>query len=261
MNPSNIRSALLKRYRLKPCLPRHVAIIMDGNGRWAKKRHLPRIAGHRAGAHSIREIVRLSGELGIEALTLYAFSTENWKRPRQEIRLLMQLLKQYLRNEVKELLENNVRLRTIGNTEDLPAEIRRELKKSMDATSHCTGLTLVLALSYSGRADLTRAVKKIAKQVQEKKLNPASIREEDITLALSTGDLPEVDLLIRTSGELRVSNFMLWELAYSEFHITKTLWPDFRTPHFIQAMRDFQQRQRRFGGVESVTGSVISWAR
>ena len=255
------KAALLKRYRLKPHLPRHVAIIMDGNGRWAKKRHLPRIAGHRAGAQSIREIVRLSGELGIEALTLYAFSTENWKRPRQEVRLLMQLLKQYLRNEVAELLENNVQLGTIGNTQDLPPEIQQELRKAIQATAHCTGLKLVLALSYSGRADLARAVREIARKVQSGKLAPAAVSEKNITQSLSTAHLPEVDLLIRTSGELRVSNFLLWELAYSEFHITKTLWPDFRTPHFINAVRDFQKRQRRFGGVESMVGSVVSWGR
>jgi len=254
------QASLLKRYHLKNCLPRHVAIIMDGNGRWAKKRHLPRIAGHRAGALSIREIVRLCGELGIEALTLYAFSTENWKRPRQEVRLLMQLLKQYLRSEVEELKQNNVRLGTIGNTQDLPDEIREELKKAMTATAHCTGLRLILALSYSGRADLTRAVREIAKLAASKKLDPSNLKEETITKALSTRDLPEVDLLIRTSGEFRVSNFLLWELAYSEFHITKTLWPDFRTPHFISALKDFQGRQRRFGGVESVVGSVTTWA-
>ena len=251
----------LKRYRLKPHLPRHVAIIMDGNGRWAKKRHLPRIAGHRAGALSIREIVRLCGELGLEALTLYAFSTENWKRPRREVGLLMQLLKQYLRSEVEELRQNNVRLGTIGNTSDLPKEIRAELEKAMEATAHCTGLKLILALSYSGRADLTRAVREIARKVKSGKLSPAAIKEETVTRALATGNLPEVDFLIRTSGEMRVSNFLLWELAYAEFHVTKTLWPDFRTPHFIEALKDFQKRQRRFGGVRSVLGSVISWAR
>ncbi len=234
---------------------------MDGNGRWAKKRHLPRIAGHRAGAHSIREIVRLSGELGIEALTLYAFSTENWRRPKKEVGLLMQLLKQYLRNEVGELLENNVQLKTIGNTGDLPLEIQSELRKAMGATAHCTGLKLVLALSYSGRADLIHAIKRIAKKAKAGHLHPEAITEKTIGQSLSTADLPEVDLLIRTSGEFRVSNFLLWELAYSEFHITKTLWPDFRTPHFIAALRDFQGRQRRFGGVESIVGSVTSWAR
>ena len=253
-------AALLKRYRLKPHLPQHVAIIMDGNGRWAKKRHLPRIAGHRAGAHSIREIVRLSGQLGVKALTLYAFSTENWKRPRQEVSLLMQLLRQYLRSEVAELIENNVRLGTIGNTQDLPKEIQEELRRAIQVTSRGTGLRLILALSYSGRSDITRAVREIAQKAKAGKISPAAIREETITRSLSTKDLPEVDLLIRTSGEMRVSNFLLWELAYSEFHITKTLWPDFRTPHFIAALRDFQKRQRRFGGVESVMGSVASWA-
>ncbi len=255
------KDSLLKKYHLKDHLPKHVAIIMDGNGRWAQKRHLPRIAGHRAGALSIREIVRLAGELGIEALTLYAFSTENWKRPRQEVKLLMQLLKQYLRSEVKELLQNNVRLQTIGNRKDLPKEIQKELEASIRATAHCTGLTLVLALSYSGRADLTNAVKRIAEQVKAKKLDPKKITEETITKALSTGELPEVDYLIRTSGEMRLSNFLLWELAYSEIHITKTLWPDFRTQHFIEALRDFEGRQRRFGGVTNIIGSFTQWAR
>jgi len=255
------KDALLKKYHLKPVLPKHVAIIMDGNGRWAQKRHLPRIAGHRAGAHSIRELVRLAGELGIEALTLYAFSTENWKRPPQEVRLLMQLLKQYLRNEVKELLQNNVRLQTIGNRKDLPGEIQKELEKSIQATAHCTGLTLVLALSYSGRADITNAVKQIAAQVKSGKLKVDSITEKMITSALSTSDLPEVDFLIRTSGEVRISNFLLWELAYSEIYITKTLWPDFKTKSFIEALKDFQGRQRRFGGVTNIIGSFTKWAR
>jgi undecaprenyl diphosphate synthase len=254
-------AALLKRYRLKPHLPRHVAIIMDGNGRWAKKRHLPRIAGHRAGALSIREIVRFSGELGLEVLTLYAFSTENWKRPPHEVGLLMQLLKQYLRSEVTELKANNVQLSSIGNREDLPMEIRGELDRAVQATASCTGLKLVLALSYSGRADLTKAVKNLCRQAQEGKLSPGSINESRVTQALSTARLPEVDLLIRTSGEMRISNFLLWEIAYAELHITKTLWPDFRTGHFAAALRDFQGRKRRFGGVQSVLGSVASWSR
>jgi undecaprenyl diphosphate synthase len=250
-----------KRYRLKPNVPRHVAIIMDGNGRWAKKRHLPRIAGHRAGALSIREIVRVAGELGIEALTLYAFSTENWKRPPREVGLLMQLLKQYLRSEVAELKANHVRLTTIGNREDLPKEIQAELERAIQTTAQGTGLTLVLALSYSGRADLTKAVKSLCLQVKKGKLSPHSIKEKHISQSLSTASLPEVDLLIRTSGEMRISNFLLWEIAYSELHITKTLWPDFRTRHFLAALRDFQGRKRRFGGVRSVIGSVASWVR
>ena len=254
-------AAHLKRYRLKPHMPRHVAIIMDGNGRWAKKRHLPRIAGHRAGALSIREIVRVSGELGLEALTLYAFSTENWKRPPREVGLLMQLLKQYLRSEVEELKANNVRLATIGNREDLPKEIQAELERAIQATSKGTGLTLILALSYSGRNDLTKAVKSLCQKVKKGSLSPDSLKESHIAQALSTAQLPEVDLLIRTSGEMRISNFLLWEIAYAELHITKTLWPDFRTRHFLAALRDFQGRKRSFGGVESVIGSVASWAR
>jgi undecaprenyl diphosphate synthase len=246
----------LKKYRLRPPIPRHAAIIMDGNGRWAKKRGLPRIAGHRAGAESVREVVRLSGEIGIEVLTLYAFSTENWKRPRQEVRLLMLLLKRYLRQEVKELLKNNVKLLTIGRTKDLPVEIQKELRKAMKATAHCGGLKLVLALSYSGRADMTQAVQKLAKQVELKKIKPAQINEGTINRALSTGGFPPVDFLIRTSGEIRLSNFLLWELAYSEFYITKTLWPDFRQKPFLTAIREFQKRERRFGGIESQTGSV-----
>jgi undecaprenyl diphosphate synthase len=251
-------SALLKRYRLKPCLPKHVAIIMDGNGRWAKKRHLPRIAGHRQGAHTIRRIVRLCGQLGIEVLTLYAFSTENWKRPPREVFLLMNLLKRYLRNEVEELKQNNVRLLSIGNRADMPGEIQEELDKATQATAHCTGLKLVLALSYSGRDDLARATREIARQVKAGHLRLSDIREETVARHLSTRDLPEVDLLIRTSGEERVSNFLLWEIAYSEFHITPTLWPDFHERHFISALRDFQGRKRRFGGVKDVVGGVSS---
>ena len=242
-------------------IPAHIAIIMDGNGRWAKRRGLPRVAGHRVGVSTVRTTVEDCASLGVKALTLYAFSAENWKRPRQEVRLLMQLLKQYLRQEVKELLQNNVRLQTIGRAEDLPAEIQQELKQSIKATAHCTGLTLVLALSYSGRADIASAVKRIAGEVKKGKLNPDSIDEKTITQALSTAQLPEVDFLIRTSGEMRVSNFLLWELAYSEFYITKTLWPDFKTKDFIAALKDFQSRQRRFGGVTNIIGSFTSWAR
>ena len=244
----------------QPARPDHIAIIMDGNGRWATARGLPRLAGHRAGVENIRPILTTCVEEGVRYLTLYAFSTENWKRPRQEVRLLMQLLKRYLRSEVKELLANNVRLQTIGNRADLPPDIQKELEASIRATAHCTGLTLVLALSYSGRADLTQAVRRIARQVEAGKLKAPAVTEKTVTESLSTGKLPEVDLLIRTSGEMRISNFLLWELAYSEFHITKTLWPDFRTPHFIRALKDFQTRQRRFGGVDNVVGSVPSWA-
>jgi undecaprenyl diphosphate synthase len=249
-------TSLLKHYRLKNCLPRHVAIIMDGNGRWAQKRRLPRIAGHRAGAHSIREIVRFSGELGIEVLTLYAFSTENWRRPRHEVGFLMKLLRKYLRSEVPELLKNNVKFQTIGRLRDLPPEIRRELALARQQTSRCTGLTLALALSYSGRADLTDAFRAMGREIKSGRLSPSQITEEAIARRLSTAGFPEVDLLIRTSGEMRISNFLLWEMAYAEFHVTKTLWPDFRKKDLVAAIREFQGRERRFGGVMGVTGSL-----
>ena len=246
------RKTALKKYGLserKAPLPRHVAIIMDGNGRWAGKRGLPRIAGHRAGVTSIRETVRLCGELGIETLTLYAFSTENWSRPPREVSLLMALLKRYLRKEVPELRKNNVRLATIGRTRDLPEDARQALRRSIDELSDRTGLTLVLALSYSGRADLTDAVRAISSKVKTGRLSPAAIDESTVAGHLSTAPFPEVDLLIRTSGEMRLSNFLLWELAYAEMVVTRTLWPDFRGPHLIRAIREFQKRERRFGGL------------
>jgi undecaprenyl diphosphate synthase len=246
------RETVLKKHGLterKAPLPRHVAIIMDGNGRWARQRGLPRIAGHRAGVASIRETVRLCGELRIPALTLYAFSTENWRRPAREVSLLMALLRHYLRREVPELMRSNVRLATIGRTRDLPPAARGELKRAIAALSRNTGLTLVLALSYSGRADLVDAVRDIAGRVRKGKLSPASIGEDTVSGALSTAGFPEVDLLIRTSGEMRLSNFLLWELAYSELVVTKTLWPDFRGRHLVAALKEYQKRERRFGGL------------
>jgi undecaprenyl diphosphate synthase len=256
MNPD--RKTVLKAHGLserKAPLPRHIAVIMDGNGRWARQRGLPRIAGHRAGVTSIRETVRLCGELGVETLTLYAFSTENWRRPPREVSLLMALLKHYLRREVPELARNNVRLATIGRTRDLPKDARKELERSIGALKDRTGLTLVLALSYSGRADLTDAVRRIASRVKAGKLAPRAIDEKTVTGALSTAALPEVDLLIRTSGEMRLSNFLLWELAYSEMVVTKTLWPDFRKKHLLAAIREYQKRERRFGGLVNLNQS------
>ncbi len=246
------RETVLKRYGLterKAPLPRHVAVIMDGNGRWARTRGLPRIAGHRAGVSSIRETVRLCGELGIETLTLYAFSTENWRRPAREVSLLMALLRHYLKREVPELMKNNVRLATIGRTRDLPAPARKELRKAIAALSGNRGLTLVLALSYSGRADLIDAARSLASRARDGRIRPGDIDEATFSGALSTAGLPEVDLLIRTSGEMRLSNFLLWELAYSELIVTKTLWPDFRAKHLVAALREYQKRERRFGGL------------
>jgi undecaprenyl diphosphate synthase len=258
LTPMTNPNEMLKRYRLRSVLPRHVAVIMDGNGRWAAKRMLPRIAGHRAGAESVRTAVRFCGQLGIEALTLYAFSTENWKRPRAEISLLMQLLKRYLRGEVEELRRNNVQLHAIGRLSDLPADCRRELEKARRALASCTGLKLVLALSYSGRADLVDAVRKAVSDVRRGRLLPGKLDETEIAKRLSTAGLPEVDLMIRTSGEMRLSNFLLWELAYAEIYVTKTLWPDFREKDFAEALRDFQKRDRRFGGLVNVRGTGVS---
>ncbi len=233
---------------------------MDGNGRWAAKRGLPRIAGHRSGAESVRSAVDFCGRLGIEALTLYAFSTENWRRPRMEVALLMKLLTRYLRGEVPELKRNNVRLSAIGRLGDLPGECRAELRKAEKALAGNTGLRLVLALSYSGRADLTDAMRSIALKVKKGRLAPSTVDEATIASHLSTAGLPEVDLIIRTSGEMRLSNFLLWELAYAEMVVTKTLWPDFREADFAAALRDFQGRSRRFGGLVDVKGAVSAVA-
>ena len=233
-------------------LPRHVAIIMDGNGRWAKARRLPRLAGHRAGVESVRASVRASAELGIEVLTLYVFSVENWNRPKAEVSGLMQVLKETLRCELAELDENNVRLRTIGRETDLPADVRRQLDETRDALAANTGLTLNLALSYGGRAELVDATKSLVKDIVAGQLSVDDISEASVARYLYTADIPDPDLLIRTSGELRVSNFLLWQIAYSEIWVTKDHWPDFRREHLIAAIRDYQARERRFGRVNSV---------
>ncbi len=228
-------------------LPRHIAVIMDGNGRWARQRFLPRVAGHKAGVASVREIVESSARLGIEALTLYAFSTENWKRPALEVQTLWRLLRIYLRSELPTLQNNNVRLETIGRIEELPASAREELERVKSLTAHNTGLCLTLALNYSGRAELVDAMKAIAATG----LSPDLIDEDTIQSHLSTAALPEPDLLIRTSGEMRISNFLLWQIAYTELHVSPVLWPDFRLKHLLQAVLDFQGRERRFGGVSA----------
>lgn len=230
-------------------LPRHVAIIMDGNGRWAKKRGLPRIQGHRQGVESVRTLVRAAGELGIEYLTLYAFSVENWSRPKAEVRLLMEFLKRFLRDELEELSSNNVKLQAIGRLTDLPKEVQEELHRTILATSRNTGLTLILALSYSGRVELVEAVRSIVREVQSGHLDWAQIDETVISHHLYTRYYPEPDLLIRTSGEMRLSNFLLWQLSYTELYVTPTLWPDFRKNQFIEALRDFSLRHRRYGKV------------
>ncbi len=231
-------------------LPRHVAIIMDGNGRWAKARGVPRLLGHRAGRESVREAVRGCAALGVEVLTLYTFSTENWSRPAREVAALMSMLRDSLRAEREELRANNVRLQVIGRLDDLPAPVRRSIREAEEFLSSCTGMLLVLALSYSGRAELVDAVRRIVADRAAHRLAPGDVDDELVSSYLYTAGLPDPDLLIRTSGEMRVSNFMLWQLAYTELWITDTLWPDFRRRHLYQAIADYQARERRFGRVD-----------
>jgi undecaprenyl diphosphate synthase len=237
-------------------IPRHIAIIMDGNGRWAKRRGMPRIAGHTEGVESVRDIVEACGQLGVKFLTLYAFSTENWKRPKDEVSLLMRLLLKALRDETDRLHTNNVRIRTIGDIDALPAEVRAELAEDIRKTQDNTGLTLTLALSYSGRWDLTQAVRRIAGAVAEGVLRPDAVSDATISGFLSTEGMPDPDLLIRTSGEFRISNFLLWQLAYSEIYITPKFWPGFRRDELYAAVRDYQKRERRFGMVSEQLGSA-----
>jgi undecaprenyl diphosphate synthase len=236
-------------------VPTHIAIIMDGNGRWAKSKGMPRVYGHREGVRSVREIVEVCGELGVRYLTLYTFSIENWKRPLAEVSMLMNLLVSTLAREMKSLHDNNVRLVTIGDLSALPVEAQRELREAIEYTGANTGLTLNLALSYSGRWDIVRAARAIAGRVRRGELEPDEIGEQTITEHLSTAGIPDPDLLIRTSGEERISNFLLWELAYTELYITPTYWPEFRRPHLIEAIDAYRARERRFGLVsEQVAG-------
>ena len=230
-------------------IPGHVAIIMDGNGRWAKARHLPRVEGHRQGAESVRAIVRAAGEVGVKYLTLYAFSVENWTRPKEEVDTLMKYLARYLKNEIGELNRNNVRLEVIGQIYRLPEFVQDQLRKSMAALAKNNGLTLILALSYGGRTEIVDAVRLIAGKVQAGKLDTEEINEQVISQHLYTRHYPDPDLLIRTSGEMRVSNFLLWQISYAELVVTPTLWPDFRKAQFFQALEEYGGRHRRFGGV------------
>jgi undecaprenyl diphosphate synthase len=232
-------------------LPRHVAVIMDGNGRWAKRRGKPRIFGHRAGAESVRALVDTSARLGLNALTLYAFSTENWKRPQDEVSGLMQMLKHYLKKELKTVHKNNIRFQAIGKICGLSEDVQKELRAAEEKTRSNTGTILSVALNYGGRAEIVEACKKAVRSLAESGASIEDLREEDIELNLYTRNLPEVDLLVRTSGELRISNFLLWQLAYSEIYVTPTLFPDFRRAEFLEAILDFQKRERRFGGIES----------
>ena len=228
-------------------MPRHIAVIMDGNGRWARQRRLPRIAGHKSGVDSVRDIVETCARLDVEALTLYAFSTENWKRPGLEVEALFRLLRLYLRSELTTLRKNNVRLNAIGRVVGLPASVQAELDHVIKLTAANTGLRLTLALNYSGRTEIVDAVRAIVASGAR----PDQIDEATIERHLYTHNLPDPDLLIRTSGEMRLSNFLLWQIAYTELVVSQTLWPDFRCRHLLASLLEFQRRERRFGGVEA----------
>ncbi len=230
-------------------VPKHIAIIMDGNGRWAKKRGLPRIAGHHEGVNSVRDIVEACGQLGVKFLTLYAFSTENWKRPKDEVSMLMRLLLKALRDERDRLHQNEVRLRAIGDIAALPQDVQDELLDGIEMMRHNSGLTLILALSYSGRWDLINALKRMHDEIKLGNIQKEDITEQLVSKYLSTREFPDPDLLIRTSGEFRISNFLLWQLAYSELFITDDFWPSFRRKHLYAAIADYQKRERRFGMV------------
>ena len=234
--------------------PSHIAIIMDGNGRWAKKRNLPRVSGHKEGINSVREIVRICGEIGISYLTLYTFSSENWARPKIEVSAIMKLLLGTIRKEINNLHQNNVRLSSIGNLQDLPSESRRGIVEGMEKTKNNTGLNLILALSYGSRQELLRAVKRIAIKIESGKLESKYISEDILSQELYTSNIPDPDLLIRTGGENRISNFLLWQLAYTELFMTNMFWPDFREKALLEAIVDYQSRQRRFGQ----TGEQVS---
>lgn len=228
-------------------VPRHVAIIMDGNGRWAEERHRPRLFGHKAGVDSVREVVETAREIGVEVLTLYAFSTENWERPSNEVSGLMVLLKSYLQSELRTMLRNDIRLRCLGEQERLPTDVQTVLARVIEETRSCQSMTLNLALSYGGRVELVRACRELARKCHEGSLNWQTLSEADIGEHLSTAGQPDPDLLIRTGGEHRLSNFLLWQASYAELYFTETRWPDFRKQHFLEAVGVFKSRQRRFG--------------
>jgi undecaprenyl diphosphate synthase len=228
-------------------LPRHIAIIMDGNGRWAKQKNLSRISGHMKGVDAVKEVVTACRELGIKVLTLYAFSIENWKRPAEEVTALMKLLREYLIKESEEMIQNNIRLNAIGRLEDLPPDVQDVLKETMEKTEKCDGMTLNLALSYGGRSEILHAIQEILSDFRKGRIRSEEMNIQRFSQYLWTKGLPDPDLLIRTSGELRVSNFLLWQIAYTELYVTETLWPDFDRNELLKAIADYQSRERRFG--------------
>jgi undecaprenyl diphosphate synthase len=233
-------------------LPAHVAIIMDGNGRWAAQRHLPRVEGHRAGIDSVRDTLETSARLGLDVLTLYAFSIENWKRPAAEVTTLMRLLKRYLRSELETLLSNDIRFRVIGRMEELAPDVQDELHRAMERTARSSGMLFNIALNYGGRAEIVDA----AKRAIASGMRPEALDEERFAGFLYTAGQPDPDLLIRTSGEMRVSNFLLWQIAYAEIYVTETLWPDFRRRHLLEAILAYQKRERRYGGITPVRAAI-----
>ncbi|MGI5989252.1 MAG: isoprenyl transferase [Lachnospiraceae bacterium] len=241
----------IRNEKLGLVIPCHVAIIMDGNGRWAKQRHMPRTYGHAAGAKNVKSVVRIADDIGIQYLTIYAFSTENWKRSAEEVSALMTLLKKYLRDYIGECNENNVRCRIIGRRDGLRQDLVDEIIGLEEATKANTGLQFTIAINYGGRDEITRAVQEIAREAKDGRLDPEAISEDTISAHLDTRDLPDPDLLIRTSGEERLSNYLPWQLAYTEFYFTDVYWPDFGRDDLIEAVRKYNQRERRFGGVIS----------
>lgn len=246
---------LIEDVKAKGNIPQHIALIMDGNGRWAKKRSMPRVAGHQRGVESVRQVVETCVGLGVKILTLYTFSTENWSRPKDEVSTLMRLIVRSLQSETDELNSNNIRLTTIGDFSSLPNVVQDELKAALDKTSRNDKMILNLALSYSGRWELVKAVKDISEQVLAGKIKPGEITEETVSQNLSTAGMLEPDLLIRSGGDFRISNFLLWQIAYSEIFISDVLWPDFRCKHLLEAIKDFQKRERRFGLVSEQLSS------
>jgi undecaprenyl diphosphate synthase len=253
--PQDVEEAELLGQVKPESLPRHVAVIMDGNGRWAAQRQLARAEGHRAGAGAVREVVEAAARLGLEALTLYAFSVENWKRPKEERDMLWLLLREYLQMEMATLLQNNIRLKVIGRTHELPEEVQADLRDAVAQTQGNSGLLLNVALNYGARAELVDAFNAILERLRSEGANGAQVDEQVISDHLYTRHLPDPDLLIRTSGELRVSNFLLWQIAYAEIWVTETLWPDFTRKHLLQAIVDYQKRERRYGGLPFRNGA------
>jgi undecaprenyl diphosphate synthase len=254
--PGSLEETLLDKIDLKR-LPRHVAVIMDGNGRWARARNLPRVEGHRAGIASVREIVETAARLELGVMTLYAFSVENWKRPRYEVATLMMLLKEYLRKELATLMENNIRFMPIGRVDGLDPSVQRELRYAESETAANTGLLFQIALNYGGRAEIVDTCNRIMALLREREMSDAVIDEQFFSDHLYTANIEDPDLLIRTSGELRVSNFLLWQIAYAEIHVTKVLWPDFRRRNLFEAIIDFQSRERRYGAVDEADAQMF----